>query len=131
MKHLKRLEMKNQSEYEVASETTPAPEPEVPLEVQLLDTLEDSGATIPDRPLAVQSMQPVLDAIGDRRGAETLRMIFMRLPGGRRGTELRLALTQATADGCTDEAKRLGMSTQSLFQSIKRLRRRIFSKKCL
>jgi hypothetical protein len=125
------MQDESKSEFEIAVENTPAPEPETPLEIQLLDVLKEAGATIPDEGRAIQAIQPALDAIGDQRGAETLRMIFMRLPGGRRGTELRLALTQATADGCTAEAKRLGMSPQSLFQSIQRLKKRLLGKKRL
>ena len=125
------METETKSEFEIAQETVAAPEPETPLEIQLLDALKEAGATIPDDSAAVQIIQPILDAIGDQRGAETLRMIFMRLPGGRRGTELRLALTQATADGCSSEARQLGLSAQSLFQSIQRLKKRLLGKKRL
>jgi hypothetical protein len=118
-----------QNEYDVAAATTSAPEPETPLEVQLLIALEESGVTIPNDVLAIEAIQPVLDEIADQRGAETLRMIFMRLPGGRHGTELRLALTQAI--GFEVEAKRLGISRQSLSQAVKRLQNRVFPKRRL
>lgn len=120
------------NQYDCALERTPAPEPELSDVAMLMLALEDVGLPIPDqkRDCVAIEIERAFDRHGDTRAAETLAQIFARLPGGRRGTELRMVLTQATC--ClTDEAKRLGISKQSLSQSVKRLQRRLLAKKRL
>lgn len=118
-----------QSENDIALATTPAPAPDVSPELALLYALEDCGAKFPDPPASVALIEQAFESAGDLRGAEALKIIFQQLPGGRRGTELRMALTEAV--GFDAEAERLDMSRQSLFQAVQRLKKRLFRKKRL
>ena len=51
---------------------TPAPEPEDSFEVRLLDALMEAGVKIPDYKAALKAIEPFLDELGDRRGADTM-----------------------------------------------------------
>jgi len=99
-----------------------APEP---LERSLMTALEDTGATFPDPGAALGAIASAFDMAGDVRAAETLAMVLARLPGGRRGQELRQALLGTLGDG-TEAARENGVSKQSWFKGIQRLRQRIF-----
>jgi len=94
---------------------------------RLLEALQDAGAVFPDVPAAAREIERAFDEAGDVRAAETLGIIFARLPGGRAGTSLRLALLQG-ADVSAREAKLLGVSKQVLHQSVARLRARLLGK---
>jgi hypothetical protein len=120
------VEAAAKGEYEIALERTPAPGPSVPAELQLLRDLEDAGCTFENIPLAIAAIQQGLDLYGDQRAAEALAAIFSRLPGGRHGVELRMALLGAV--GVNESARKTGVTKQSLSRSIQRLRARLFGK---
>jgi hypothetical protein len=92
----------------------------------LLEALQDAGAVFPDEVQAGEIIDAYVATEGDRRGAETLAMIFSRLPNGRRGVELRAALLGTI--GLSSEARRLGIPRQNLFRAVSRLKTRLFHK---
>jgi hypothetical protein len=57
------------------------------------------------------------------RAAWCLNEVFQRLPGGRRGTELRAALLETV--NCAEAARVFGVSAQSFTRGIRRLREKI------
>ena len=103
------------------------PPPPDPL-LDLLENLEDAGATFADRGAALRILEAAFDKAGDVRGGEALGMIFSRLPGGRKGTELRHALGLALDESEAECARRLGVSRQGFSLSVKRLRGRLLRK---
>lgn len=115
------------SEYDIALARTPAPAPDVPLELALIEALQDAGCVIPDLQRAIAAMQPILDAIGDQRAADALHAIISRLKG-KKGEEIKLALLGTMGKSLQQSADELGVSKQTLFTNIQRLRRRIFGK---
>jgi hypothetical protein len=99
------------------------------LESALLNALREAGATFSDVPGALKAIETALDAAGDVRAADALARILARLPGGRRGAELRAALLGAVdADGA-EMAKQFDTSKQSWHQRVNRLRDAIFKKR--
>ena len=116
-----------QSEYDVALAKTPAPDAALPLEVELIEALHVAGCTIPDGAAAIAAIEPILNRIGDERAADGLRIIISRLKG-KKGEEIRLALIGATDASLSQTAAKHGITKQTLFINIQRLRRRIFGK---
>jgi hypothetical protein len=100
-------------------------EPPPPQDVALLATLEEQGATFPNPEAALQAIESAFDIAGDERAAQTLEIIFSRLPGGRRGDELRQALLGTFGKGA-ESARKSRVSKQAWCTSIRRLRARIF-----
>lgn len=93
-------------------------------ELALMDDLRDMGAQFANAEAARAAIEQAFDAVGDARAAETLAMVFARLPGGRRGQELRQALLGTLGDG-SEAARENNVSKQSWFKGIHRLRQRI------
>jgi hypothetical protein len=98
------------------------------IEGRLLDALREKGAQFPDEAAALATIQSALDVAGDIRAAEALAMLFDRLPGGRRGDELRAAFVGMGDESFRKTAARHGVSGVTWFKAIKRLRRRLFGK---
>lgn len=115
------------TEFAVAVATTPAPIPDVPLEAALIEALQDAGCTIPDVPAAIAALEPLLDRAGDERAASALHVIFSRLKG-KKGEEIKIALLGTMGISLDEKAKSLGITKQTLFTNIQRIRRRIFGK---
>ncbi len=115
------------SEFEIALETTPAPVPDVPLEIELIETLRDTGATIPDVSAACAVIQRAFDEVGDHRAADALRIVLSRLKG-KKGEEIKIALLGTMGKSLQECADKLGITKQTLLTNIQRLRRRIFGK---
>lgn len=121
------VETEGKSEFDIALERTPAPSgPTLPAELALIHSLQDLGVDFPDLPGAIRVIESAFDEHGDTRAAETLSVIFSRLPGGRHGVELRMALLGSI--GVNASARKSGISKQSLSRSIQRLRARLFGK---
>ena len=100
----------------------------VEIEGELLNALRETGATFPDPPAAIAAIAAAFDKAGDLRASETLAMVFARLPGGRRGAELRAALL-GTVDGAGAEmAREFNISPVTWHKAIHRLRNRILKK---
>lgn len=99
------------------------------VEAGLLDALRDMGATFPDVPGALAAISTALDVAGDARAADALAMILARLPGGRRGAELKAALLGAIDGDGAAMAEKFGTSKQSWHQRVNRLRDAIFKKR--
>lgn len=95
-------------------------------ELALIRDLREIGVTIPDETAAARCISNAFDLHGDERAAQTIAKIISRLPGGRRGTELRLALLSACGISTADEARRLNIPRQILHRSIQRLGQKIF-----
>jgi len=113
------------TEFEIALETTPTPVPDAPIAVRLIHDLLDQGVNFPDLARAAKTIEAAMDSAGDELGGRAIAEILSRLPGGRRGIELRLALIGAVDSCLADEARRLGMAPQILRRSVRRLRKRI------
>ena len=114
------------SEYEIALKTYEPPLPGMTVEAELIERLLELGITIPDPPQLTNHLQPILDKLGDRRAALILHKIFSRLKG-KRGEEIRLAIYGALGIKLKDHADRLGITKQTLWRNIQRLRKRIFA----
>lgn len=98
-------------------------------EESILNDLEDIGAHFPDRDQAAEVIARGFDVHGDQRAAEALALFFSRLPGGRRGEELRAAFLGSIDGESLDEtAKRHDVCKVTWFKSITRLRARLFQK---
>lgn len=96
------------------------------LESSILDALEDAGAVFPDRERAEDVLSLAIEARGDVRAAQALSMIFARLPGGRRGEELRAAfLGMIEGESLAETAARHGVTKVTWFKAIQRLRNRL------
>lgn len=103
----------------------PADVQPVPPEIALLQALEDAGAVFPDRAEALMVIQDGFDSNGFTAAGEAMAAILARLPGGRRGVELKLALLGATDTCIQTEADAVGASRQSLWRSAARLRKKL------
>ena len=90
----------------------------------LLAALVQTGATFPNIPTALDEIENAFDLIGDQRGADTLAFVFSNLPGGKIGTLLRQALL-GTLGGGVEAAQKHGVTKQTWFASVRRLRARI------
>ncbi len=125
--------MKNEppTEYEIALATTPTPAPSQPAELDLLEALEDTGAEFPNPAAALRAIESAFDQAGDKRAAETLATIFSRLPGGRRGAELRAALLAINDGTGAETARAFGVSPQSWNKQAQRLRARLCEKRLI
>jgi hypothetical protein len=115
------------TEFDVALATVAAPMPDVSLEAALIEALQDVGCIIPDPRRAIAAIEPILDRIGDQRAADGLHAIISRLKG-KKGDEIKLALLGTMGKSLQRSANELGVSKQTLFTNIQRLRRRIFGK---
>jgi hypothetical protein len=68
------------SEFDLALQRTPAPQPGLPLEAELIEALREvPGCVIPDGPAVLTAIQPILSRLGDERAAEAMLMIVSRL----------------------------------------------------
>jgi hypothetical protein len=115
------------TEYDIALEKTPAPQPGLPLEVELLEALREAGCTIPNGPAVLTAIQPILSRIGDAFAAEALLMIVSRLKG-KKGEQIKISLLGTMDTSLSKTAAKYGISKQTLFINIQRLRARIFGK---
>jgi DNA-binding CsgD family transcriptional regulator len=115
------------TEYDIALAKTPAPVPALPPEMALIEALQDAGCIVPDPQRAIAVLEPILDRIGDERAADALHAIFSRLKG-KKGEEIKLALLGTMGKSLKQSADGLGVSKQTLFTNIQRIRRRIFGK---
>lgn len=90
----------------------------------LIDALNDAGCTIPDskRDEALRLIERCLDVEGDTRAALALCHLLKRLPGGRRGAELRCALLGAE-ESYAAEARAIGMPANGFHRAVCNLRR--------
>lgn len=90
----------------------------------LIDALNDAGCTIPDskRGEALHLIEKCLDVEGDTRAALALCHLLKRLPGGRRGAELRCALLSAE-ESYAAEARAIGMPANGFHRAVCNLRR--------
>jgi hypothetical protein len=113
--------MSEKSEFEIAIETTPAPLPMPTFAEQVAGILEASDIQAP--PAVVLEIEKLANRESFRRAGEAISTILGRLPGGRRGAELRLALLGGIS---ATEARKLGIFRQNLHRSVDRLRARIF-----
>jgi hypothetical protein len=100
--------------------------PEAPPAVALAERLQDMGADFPDLGAALRAIDEALDQAGLERAGEALGIIFARLPGGRRGAELRAALLGTVDGDLAGQARALGVSKQAFWLSVKRLTARIW-----
>jgi len=98
-------------------------------EVALMDELLDMGAQFPNAGTARAAIEQAFDRAGDVRAAEALAFVLARLPGGRRGAELRAALLGRLNDNGQEMADQFGTSRQSWHQRVDRLRAFIFEKR--
>ena len=113
------------SEFSIALEQTPAPEPQPSPAEDLLHTLEDLfGAECPRPKQALLAIESTLDAAGDQRAAESLGFILGRLRG-RHGRLLRVALLGAA--NMSDEARAVGMKPQNFHRDVQKLKAKIFA----
>lgn len=115
------------SEFDIALAKTPAPDTALPVEVELIEALREAGCIIPDGMAVIAAIEPILDRIGDQRAADALGVVISRLKG-KKGEEIRLALIGATDASLSQTAAKHGITKQTLFTNIQRLRRRIFGK---
>jgi len=95
-------------------------------EACLIDSLIEAGCQIPDHAKASKVIGQAFDTVGIVRASEALRVILSRLPGGRRGQELKQALLGTLGEG-VDTASRFNVSKQSWLKTVKRLRDRVFA----
>jgi hypothetical protein len=114
------------SAYDLALDTVAAPEAEQDPVVRLAEDLQGLGVTFPDLGRAMRLMDGAVQDMAIRRAGEALAFILARLPGGRRGTELRVALLGTVDGDLAGQARRVNVAPQILWRSVERLRKRIF-----
>ena len=97
-----------------------ASEPEKPAILTLIEELQDA----PSLAVKIELLETFADEVADQRAADCLSRIFERLDrGGRRGAELRAALLHAS--GISEQARKHGVTRQTFWKAVTRLRRRI------
>jgi hypothetical protein len=103
----------------------PEPAPSTPPE-RVIECLLDAGIQIPaDKlQLASRAIEGVIDDAAIEQAAQVFATILHRLPKGRDGRKLRQALLGTLGEG-VDAAAEAGVSKQSWFKSVERLRNRI------
>jgi hypothetical protein len=115
------------SEFEIAIATSPAPEPEIPLELALIHALEDAGVVVPDRRVALEAIETALDDAAVVRAGQFLCFIYGRLGNGREGRKLRHALRLA-CEIPASEAEAVGIPRGNFWRSVMLLRRKLLKK---
>jgi len=115
------------SEYDLALDTVAAPQAEQDPVVRLAEDLRELGVVWPqDQAPALLALDAAVQDMAIRRAGEAFGTILARLPGGRRGAELRAALLGTVDGDLAGQARALGVSKQAFSLSVKRLVARVF-----
>jgi hypothetical protein len=115
------------SEYDLALDIAAAPEQQQDPLVRLAEDLQDLvGVQFPDLGAALRAIDGAVQDMAIRRAGEAFGTILARLPGGRRGVELRAALLGTVDGDLAGQARALGVSKQAFSLSVKRLMARVF-----
>lgn len=95
-------------------------------EEELLAGLKDAGVVFPDDNRALTIIGQTFDESGIAVAAEAWRVFYERLPGGRRGAELRAAmLSSISEENMSEQAAQLGVTRQTWHRVVTRLRARL------
>jgi len=111
------------TEFEIALEQTPAPDPELNDCEQIAAVLEDGG--ILALPEIVHRLDALIDARAHRRAGEALRQILRTLTGTPAGRALERVVLGDGGRSLADDAKEVKCTRQNLHHHVKTIRRKL------
>ena len=120
------------TEFSIALEQTPAPEPELPVELLIVGVFEEFlHLCIPDAAKAdlIAELQPHLDRAGDERAGAALAHMAGRLENTAAGEALRRVIC-GNVESSREAARRVGCSHVAICKQEKLARRKLGLTKC-
>jgi hypothetical protein len=112
---------------EWAIATTPAPEPGLPIELQLIRSFEERGEVLKDVPGCVRDIELFFDAHGDLTASRFFVRLLDYLGESKEGRVLARILT-ADKTPLRDAAKTVGLSHEGLRKKEGRIKARLMQK---